>query len=350
MDTKDRNRPAGQSRRPSAATGTRKRTASSAGKRPATRTQQRPGGVVTQTRRRTAGAASTQRRRTMTASGTRRSAAVKQPAPEVVYVQPGPFNKYRFMLQLVTVVAVVLALLFGMSIFFKVKTVMVTGNEKYTAWDVREASGIQEGENLLTISEPKISSNIKSKLPYADNVRVGIKLPDTVKIEIVELDVVYAVEATDTSWWLMRSDGGLVEKINSADAERYTKILGVQITDPQVGEQAVAAQPQQTDENGETLPVTVLASQQLETAISIAQFLESSGIIGGASSVDVTNPANLELWYSDRYQVVLGDSMELGYKIRSMKAAIDQMGDYQSGILDVSFTTWPEEVGYTPFP
>lgn len=351
MDTKDRNRPTGQTRRQSATAGTRKRTASSAGKRPATRTQQRSGSAVgTQTRRRPAGTANAQRRRAMTAPQTRRGAAVKQPAPEVVYVQPGPFNKYRFMLQLVTVLAVVLALLFGMSIFFKVKTITVTGNEKYSAWDVREASGILEGENLLTISEPRISNNIKSKLPYTDHIRIGIKLPDTVKIEIVELDVVYAVEAVDTSWWLMRSDGGLVEKINAADAERYTKIVGVQITNPEIGVQAVAAQPQQTEENGETVPVTVLASQQLETAISIAQFLESGGIIGEASSIDVTNPASLELWYGQRYQVILGDTMELGYKIRSMKAAIDQMGDYQSGILDVSFTTWPEEVGYTPFP
>ena len=158
------------------------------------------------------------------------------------------------------------------------------------------------------------------------------------------------MEAVDTAWWLMRSDGGLVERINSADAERYTKFVGVQITDPEVGKQAVAAQPQQTDENGETVPVTVLASQQLDAAISIAQFLEGCGIIGEASSVDVTSPANLELWYGQRYQVVLGDASELGYKIRSMKAAIDQMDDYQSGILDVSFTTWPDEVGYTPFP
>lgn len=352
MDTKERNRQTGQQRRPSGAAKPRSAAAGTATRRPTSGTKsRRPAATAgTQTRRRTGGSADPKKRRSMAASQARRAAAVKQPTPDVVYVQPTPFNKYRFMLQLATVIAVVLALLFGMSIFFKVKTVTVTGNEKYTAWDIREASGIQEGENLLTISEPKISSNIKSKLPYADHIRVGIKLPDTVRIEIVELDVVYAVEASDGAWWLMRSDGTLVENVNSADAEQHTKILGVQITDPEVGKQAVAYQPQQADENGETVPVTLLASQQLETAVSIAQFLESSGVIGEAASIDVTNPSGLELWYGQRYQVTLGDSMELGYKIRSMKAAIDQMGDYQSGILDVSFTTWPEEVGYTPFP
>ena len=347
METKERKAAPGSKRQrtktPQQRVGQRTRAANT-GRKPRSEA-----GTATQPARRKAGSANTARRRTMTSAAGRHTGAVKQPTPEVVYVQPGPFNRYRFLLRLATVIAVVLALLFGMSIFFKVKTVTVVGNEKYTAWDIRQASGIQDGENLLTISEPKISSKIRSALPYVDYIRVGIKLPDTVKIEIVELDVVYAVEATDSSWWLVRSDGGVIEKTNSGDAGLHTKILGIQLENPKTGEKAVAAQPVETDENGQTVPVTQLAGEQLNTALSIAQFLEDVGVIGGAASIDVSNPNSLELWYGERYQVMLGDAMELGYKIRSMKSAVDQMGDYQSGILDVSFTVWPEEVGYTPF-
>lgn len=350
MDTKERNRTTAQHRQRTAAPAARQPRSTASRSTGATGTRRQTGGSVgTQTRRGT-GTSQSRRAAASAQPRTRRSEKLKKPTPDVVYTQPGPFNKYRFLLHLATVVAVVLALLFGMSIFFKVETVTVTGNGKYTAWDIREASGIQNGENLLTLSEPRISNNITSKLPYVNKVRIGIKLPNTVRIEIEELDVVYAVEADDGSWWLIRSDGGIVEKTNSADAGQHTKILGVRLADPEEGEKAVASQPQQTDENGETVPVTLLASSQLETAITIAQFLESSGVIGGAASIDVTDPGNLELWYGKRYQVTLGDTMELGFKIRSMKSAIDQMGDYQSGILDVSFTTWPQEVGYTPFP
>lgn len=288
---------------------------------------------------------------------TRPAAAQKQPTPDVVYTQPGPFNRNRFLLYLATVVAVVLALLFGMSIFFKVKTVTVTGNNKYTAWDIREASGIQDGENLLTISEPKLSSSIRSKLPYVDTVRVGIKLPDTVKIEIEELDVVYAIEAEDGDWWLMRGDGGIVEKTNSADAQLHTKVLGVKISEPAVGQQATAAQPvpDEAGEDGQTVPVTSNAAQQLDSAVSILQFLEDSGIIGEAASVDVTDLASLEVWYGSRFQILLGDSTQLGYKIELVEAAIDQyMEAYDSGVLDVSLTVQPDpekeyQVIYTPF-
>ena len=280
-----------------------------------------------------------------------RKPSPKRPTADVVYTQPGPFNIERFLLHLATAVAVVLALLFGMSIFFKVDTVEVTGIEKYTAWDVKEASGIQEGDSLLTLNEAKINSLVIAKLPYVDKVRVGIKLPDTVKIEVTEMNVAYAVEAEDGSWWLMGADGGIVEKTNSADAELYTKVLGVKIAAPAVGEKAQAAQPaaDATAQEGETVPVTVQASQQLDVAVSILQYLEACGVLGQMASVDVSDLGDIELWYGERYQVTVGDSTQLSRKIGSMKAAIDKMDEYQKGNLDVSFTTWPDEVGYTPF-
>lgn len=287
----------------------------------------------------------------------RRAPVQKRPTPDVVYTQPGPFNRNRFLLHLLTIVAVVLALLFGMSVFFKVKVVTVAGTSKYTAWDVRQASGIQEGENLLTISEPRLSTNIKSKLPYVDTVRVGIKLPDTVKIEIVELDVVYAIESDDGAWWLMRADGGIVEKVNNADAQLHTKVLGVQITQPKVGEPAKAYQPvsEETGEDGQPIPVTINAREQLDTAISILQFLEDRSILGEIVSVDVTDTNDLQMWYGDRFQVVLGDATQLSYKIGLIKTAVDDyMNTYDSGVLDASLTIQPDpekeyQVIYTPF-
>ena len=278
----------------------------------------------------------------------------KRPADsQIVYTQPKPFNRNRFLLRLATVVAVVLALLFGMSIFFKVKDVTVSGADKYTAWEIREASGLQEGENLLTVSEAKISAKIRTALPYVYSVRVGIKLPDTVNIEITELDVVYAIEAGDGSWWLMDADSKIVDKTTGSAALGYTRVLGVKLDSPVLGEQAKALEPEpETQETGDqiqTVPVTVREAERLNAVISILQYLEDNGVIGQAASLDVTDMTRIELWYSDRYQVILGNTTQLSYKIENMKKAIDQQTKYQSGILDVSFTTWPDQVGFTPF-
>ena len=292
------------------------------------------------------------RRKPVKTAPKRRRPAQPQPSQDVVYTQPDPFNRGRFILNLLIVGAVVLALIFGMSIFFKVDIdkVTVSGANKYTEMQIREASGIKDGDNLLSISEPRIASKLHDALPYVDDVRVGIKLPDTVKIEIVELEVVYAIESVDAGWWLMRSDGVIIEKTNDADAGQHTKVLGIKITAPAQGQKAVAVEEvTEPAEGEETTPVTVKGQEQLSAAISILQLLEDNGVIGDAASVDVTNLADLQIWFGDRFQVILGDTLELSYKVRAMKSAIDQMGDYQGGVLDASFTTWPNEVGYTPF-
>lgn len=275
--------------------------------------------------------------------------------PDVVYTQPGPFNRNRFLLHLLSIIAVVLALTFGISLFFTVKHVEVFGMEKYTAWQIREASGIKDGENLLGISEARISSLIEDNLPYVNKVRVKVKLPDTVCIHVEELEVVYSVASDDGQWWLIRSDGRIVDKTNAAEAERYTKLSGFVISQPQMGELAVAAEsaPDTTDPDGETRPVTVTGAQRLATTVAIMGYLEANNIIGEVSGIQVENLNDLQLWYGDRFQVLLGDTKDLAYKISTMKAAVEQMSEYQSGILDVSFTVdtgdGEPKVIHTPF-
>lgn len=275
-----------------------------------------------------------------------------RPTPEVVYTPPKPFSRNRLLLHLATIVAVVIAVIFGMSIFFKVENVVVSGTRTYSAWAVREASGIQQGDNLLTFSKPKASGLIRAALPYVKSVRIGIKLPDTVNIEIVETDVVYSVRDGGGYWWLMTSEGRVVEQVDSAKAGEYTTALGVQLANPAVNQDAVAVEqaPAETDPStGETVPVTVRGSQRLEAVLSILQYLEQNGIIGQAASVDVSDLGRIKLWYGQQYEVILGDNTQLSYKISCLKSAVDQMDEYQNGVLDISFTTWPDQVGYTPF-
>ena len=281
-------------------------------------------------------------------------------SPEVIYTPAMPFNRNRLLLQLATVVAVVLAMTFGMSIFFKVENVTVSGAEKYDAWTVMEASGIQKGDNLLSFGKAKACGRITTALPYVESVRIGIKLPDTVNIEISELDVVYAAKDGADNWWLITSEGKVIEQVDSATAGEYTKINGVQLDAPVTGETAVALEPQPetspTDDTTEaplfTVPVTVTARDRLNTALTILQCLEDNGIIGAAASVDVMDLGNLELWYGQQYQVMLGDNTDLTYKIRCMNSAINGengLKEYDSGILDVSFTLKEDQIVYKSF-
>lgn len=276
----------------------------------------------------------------------------QRPTPDVVYTPAKPFNRNRLLLRLATVVAVVLALVFGVSIFFKVENITVSGANKYSAWAVKEASGIEIGDNLLTFGKAKAYGKIMVNLPYVKSCHIGIKLPDTVNIEIEEQDVVYAVKDSSDAWWLMTSEGKIVDKADSASAGASTQILGVELESPVVGQKAVAYElpPDPTAE--QTQPAVVRGSDRLSAALSILQYLEGCGVIGQAAAVDVSDLGDLELWYGQRYQVKLGDTSQLNYKIRCMNEAINGdngLADYDSGILDISFTIKKDQIVYEPF-
>ena len=291
----------------------------------------------------------------------RKSAQKKNKKPldsEIVYTQAKPFVLSAFLIHLLTVAAVVAALLLGMSIFFKVGKVNVSGSDKYSPWEVMQAAGIQEGDTLLTLNQSRAAGKIKTSLPYVDEVQIGIKLPDTVNIEITELAVTYVIDADDGSQWFMDRTGKLLEEAAPADAQFCTQITGVTITAPEAGQKAVAKEPEPetttaTDASGETvevtLPVTITGSERLAVVCNILELLEENGILGQVDSLDVSDLSDIELWYEDRYRILLGDTGDLSRKVRSFTLAIGQMSEYQTGVLDASFTVWPDQVGYTTF-
>ena len=275
------------------------------------------------------------------------------PAQEVVYTAPEPMNRRKLILQVATLAAVVLALFMGCSVFFKVENVVVSGNAKYDAWTVREASGIEKGESLLTLAKAKACGKITKALPYVKIVRIGITLPNTVNIYIEELDVVYAAQDSKDGWWLMTSGGRVVEETSASIAKTKTVLMGFKLDQPVVNEQAKAVEFDPEDlADGETAPVITITNQdRLETALSIVTELERRGILGKATSLDVTDMGNIEMWYGKAYQVKLGDPGKMENKIDLMCGTIrrhEQEGSYQSGILDITFEIYPGAVGYEP--
>ena len=285
-----------------------------------------------------------------------------RPMQPVIYTQPKIFNRNRLIIQLAGIFAVVMALVMCLSIFFRVETITVSGANAYSAWAIREASGIEEGDYLMTFSKSRACAKIKAELPYVDTVRIGIKLPNTVNIVIEEIAVVYAVQDQNDAWWLVTSEGLVMEQSDAAQAGSYTKVTGVKLSNPEPQKQASAYQevvstpaetqegttPEGTEETQAT-PLIVTEQQKLNAALEILQALELNEVVGEAASVDVSDLSRIVLWYGTRYQVNLGDTENMDYKIACLKYTVSSLSDYDSGELDISFTTWPDKVTYTPF-
>ena len=115
------------------------------------------------------------------------------------------------------------ALIFLMSIFFRVKTVEVRGNSYYTAEEVELASGVVEGDNLFFINRFSVVSRIFTRLPYVEDVSLTRYLPNKVVIEISECQALACVSYEGQSWVIDRNCRMLTQADQAEAASLYAE-------------------------------------------------------------------------------------------------------------------------------
>lgn len=235
--------------------------------------------------------------------------------------------------RLLIMAAVVAALALSMIIFFRVRNVEVRGNLFYSAEEISAATAIADGDNLLTISRGQVAGSVMAQLPYIESVQVTRRLPDTVIVTVTEFDTTYAVPDAAGTWYLMTSTGKLTEQVPELEAKAHIQVENLVLKDPAVGEQAVPS----ADEGKEDA-----ARRRLETLLKLLKEIEAAGLVREVSSVNVMTTSSLSLWYGDRFQVELGDSSELAYKLEYLKLIIAEQKDYTTGTIDLSLSNGNE--------
>lgn len=273
----------------------------------------------------------------------------REEVPEVIYTPAKPLRRGKFLWKLVSMAAVVAAVFLGLSVFFRVDTITVAGADKYSPWMLREASGITAGDTLLSISEARVASRIISKLPYVGEVKVGVRLPGTVEIQVTELQVTYSIEDENGAWWLISSSGRAVEQVTLEKALGYTRVEGLVIRTPQPG-QSIQAMPGQRIDPGDGSAETLDQSEadaQLAALTVIMTGLEENRIIGEVAVIDVTDPKALRLEYPHLLTVRLGDIQRMDYKLSYLASAAGELDENQGGELDLTLE-YTEDAVFAP--
>ena len=215
---------------------------------------------------------------------------------------------------------VIVALIFVMSVFFKVSRIEVKGNSIYTADEVIKASGIEEGDNLFFINGIAAGSRVAVKLPYVDSVQINRGLPNLVTIEITESKAVGCVKVGDELWSLS-SGGKFLSSISQSDSEHIAMISGISVSDAATGEYIKAA-------SGE--------ENKLAYLTDILYQVQARGLVGKVTVIDMSDAANPTLEYDSRFLVKLGAMDNTEYKFGKMLSAASQLSADDAGTLDVS--------------
>ena len=292
------------------------------------------------------------RRKAKTANPPKVQRVIRPPQeeiPKVVYTAPRPLRRGKILWKLASMAAVVAAIFMGLSVFFRVDTIAVAGADKYTPWMIRQASGVQIGDPLLSIGEARVASRIRMELPFVDDIKVGIRLPGTVEIQVTELQVTYSIEDENGAWWLISSDGRAVELVTLETAMSYTRVEGLVIRTPQPGQNVTAVPGKIVDpDDGSAVELDQTdADAQLATLISILEGLENNRIIGQIAVVDVTDVNHMRLQYPQYLTVLLGSAERMDYKLGYLASAVEKLEDSQSGELDLTLE-YTEDAVFAP--
>ncbi len=229
--------------------------------------------------------------------------------------------------RLVIMAGIVVAVILSMVIFFRVETVLVEGNAYYSQEEILQACGVASGDNLLTLSRSKISGSIMAPLKYVDSVKVTRQLPDTLIIRVTEGKPKYALQDTAGSWYLITAQGKVVEQIEARQAGEFTIVQELTIVPPEIGGNV---------EVSATAGDVTKAKGQLFAMKTLLEAVEAAELGRHIASVSIPSSFKISLWYEDRFQVELGDTKRMDYKLEYLKAVIEREESYVTGTVDLT--------------
>ena len=228
---------------------------------------------------------------------------------------------------------IVVAVVLSMVIFFRVQTIEVVGNNYYTPEEIMQSAGVAAGDNLLTLSRGSVAGNIMAQLPYIESVRVTRKLPNTLVLTVSEFATTYAVTDTEGDCYLITANGKVTEKIEAREAKSHIQVTELLIDPPTVGEmiQVHAAEDE-----------ALAAQGQFNALTSTLSEIEDAELVKQIVSVSIPSSYRITVSYEGRFEVDLGNTDRLDYKLEFLKKVIAEQKEYASGTIDLSLSEGEE--------
>ena len=208
---------------------------------------------------------------------------------------------------------ILLLCVFGVSAFLHIVEIEVLGASMYSSAEIINASGIKIGDNILFVSTSDAEQRIYSALPYINEVNIDFTFPDTVTINIKESTAIAAMYYRGAVLKI-DSAGRALELIDNIPAG-LIEIIGFTSAEVELGNILRAQSGSET---------------RLRSMIDVLTALETEGLHRGVSYVDVSNIANINFRYVDRFTVVLDDTGSIAHSINRLHGAFERLDTMRS--------------------
>lgn len=227
----------------------------------------------------------------------------------------GRYTLYYIFFIVITFVA---AAILYFSMFYKITSLEVVGESRYSSERILGLTGLSVGQSFFEVDKEEIRQNILAQLPYLGEVTVKQKFPTGVVIEVKEATIVGAFD-TGTNYVLVSDANKIVETGLWEVEEGITVIKGIQIDSPTVG-----------------ATVTSSETEKLELLQILLQNIQATGF-NKITYIDMSDLLNMKVMYDDRILVELGTQSELENKLKFAKKMLEeQIGQDVKGVLNAT--------------
>ena len=217
---------------------------------------------------------------------------------------------FIFVMILLLLVGVILSL----TVFFPIVKLTFSGSAVYSSSQIADASGIDIGDNLFTVTTEGTLKTLKEKLPFIETVKLERTLPDTLKVTVTDAEK-YACYEIDGKYYTVSKSGWVLEKT----AEPSENIFLVKTN----GVKCKVGSALEFESN--------LTVEKIE---AITEYLTAEDI--SIDYINVTNDVNLIAKVENRFEVEFGTDNYLEAKVKHLKTMINTMEDGVSGKINLS--------------
>lgn len=232
-------------------------------------------------------------------------------------------GRFSGLYKVLSVLLAAAAMIAACVVFFRVNSVEVAGNVRYTAQEIIDASGVSIGDNLIALPASRISASIRAQLPYVEGVTIQRVYPDSLVIRVTERVAAASVDSAEGRW-LISAQGKLLERDNGT--VRTVQIDGFTAVGPYAGGMIQTAEEEKLT---------------LEYVKELLGVLESYGMLEQCTQLDCTAASSMTLNYSI-YRLRLPRGGDYDYCIRLAQSALSKgieegkIQEGQGGLLDLT--------------
>lgn len=205
---------------------------------------------------------------------------------------------------------------------FNIKDINLNETEKYSKQEIIEKSGLNIGKNIF-LEFFKCDRKTVTTLPYVESIKLKLKLPNIINIEVVErTGKYYAYDKDNNVFYKLSEDGYILENVDiNSKSEDEILIIGI------------------TFDNEVMLgkKINDIDLSKLNIYKKIEKEFTKNDISGKITKVSFENSLTT-ITINDKLSVIFPNDTDLEYKMTFFKTILKNIPDDSVGVIDMTKT------------